>query len=186
VAAIAVELVQPVDEGEQRAHRADRAVGGGRLDEGDAVGEAIRAGHVGEHLVRCIDAGLAVQQCHSVGHGNSSPRRSSGEHHDGWWLVGPAKPERSVVLASRGPGAIADIVILSVAGWLSGIASPLTMRVHRPLPTLLPVFDVRRTKRRRRLRLSRCSVERTRHCCRNACTLVEGPCRDQFASRSEH
>ena len=72
VAAIAVELVQPVGEGQQRTHRTDRAVGGGRLDEGDAVGEAIRAGHVGEYLVRYVDSGLAVQQCRSVGHGDPS------------------------------------------------------------------------------------------------------------------
>jgi hypothetical protein len=55
-------------------------------------------------------------------------------------LDGPAKPERSVFLASRGPGAIADIVILSFVGWLSGMASPSTMRVHRRRRRLLSCF----------------------------------------------
>ena len=68
VAAIAVELVQPVGEGQQRAHRTDRAVGSRRLDEGDAVGEAIRADHVGKHLVRYVEFRIgrsAVPQCRS-------------------------------------------------------------------------------------------------------------------------
>ncbi len=110
---------------------------------------------------------------------------STGERRDGWRLDGPAKPERSVVLASRGPGAIADIVILSFVGWLSGKASPSTIRTHRRRRRCFPGFHFRRTKRRRRSSSSRHSLERTGHCCRNECTIVEGPCRNQFASRPE-